>query len=153
MTVFAVIAAALGGGIVAAWLGSWFDRLSALEVARLVVLGELMANLAIHHSFDLLGPDEIPPQVHYSTSAWLTHRDYPDVWLQLGTFYGVVASIPGYSQQLDPNTEKSITYAVANLDVLELTPFELVPVYGPRRAYSIWRERRRRAKESAQPAA
>jgi hypothetical protein len=161
VNVLAVIVAALGGGIIAAWIGSWFDRLAALETARLVVLAELMANLAIHHSFDMLEPDERPAHVIYSSSAWLTHRDrlavrfqrYPDLWSALYTFYGIVTSLPRYSEPLEESVEQSITYAIANLDLLELSTLELVPVYGPRRAYTRWRERRRREVSAPEPTA
>jgi hypothetical protein len=153
MTVLAVIVAALGGGVVAAWVGSWFDRLAALEIARLLVLGELMANLAIHHSLDMLKPGDKPAGVVYSSSAWLTHRDrlavrsqrQPELWSALTTFYGIITSLPQLGEPLEKNVEWSITYAIANLDLLEPGTLELVPVYGPRRAYTIWRERRRRA--------
>jgi hypothetical protein len=148
--VIALLAVALGGGIVAALLGSWFDRLSALEVARLVVQAELMANLAAHHAFAAIGPDDEAPHVQYSTSAWLTHRDrlairaqrFPDVWQALTNFYALVLALPYDSSPLDESSEAQASYAVANLDVLEPSTFELVPVYGPRRAWAIWRERR-----------
>jgi hypothetical protein len=111
----------------------------------------LIANLAIHHSFDVVEPDERPAQVNYSSSAWLTHRDrlavrsqrYPDVWSALGTSYSIVMGVPS-SGQLAESVEQSITYAVANFDLLDLSTLEAVPVYGPRRAYTMWRERRSR---------
>ncbi len=153
--------AALGGGIAATWFDSWFNRLAAHERARLIVLAELMANLAIHHSFDMLGPDERPVYVVYSSSAWLTQRErlavrsqrYPDVWSALYTFYGIVTSLPRFSEPLEESVEQSITYAIANFDLLELSTLELVPVYGPRRAYAVWGERRRRKVSAPEPTA
>lgn len=151
MSVLALLAVALGGGIVAALLGAWFERLSALEVARLLVQAELLANLAAHNSFALLGPDDDAPHVDYSTSAWVTHsarlavraQRYPDVWSSLISLYGVMTVIPYQTGPLEASTAERANYAVANIDALELRALELVPVYGPRRAWVIWRERRR----------
>jgi len=63
--------------------------------------------------------------------------------LALSTFYGMIASLPAFDGPLDESLERSITYAVANLDFVELGTLELIPVYGPRRAYANWRKRRR----------
>lgn len=151
MSVLAFLAVALGGGIVAALLGSWFDRLSALEVARLLVRAELIADLAAHHSFAVLGPHDEAPPVRYSTGAWLAHRDrlairaqrYPDVWDALSSFYGIMTVVPYQDAPLEASSLESLNYSVANIDALEPRTLELVPVYGPLRAWSIWRERRR----------
>jgi hypothetical protein len=152
VTALAIVVAALGGGIVAAWVGSWFNRLAAFEDARLVVFAELMGNLAIHHAIENTPPAERVP-VLYATSAWLTHRERlavraqrdPDLWQAVAGFYTVVDSTPGYRGPLDETTEKSVTYAVANFVALELSTLELVPVYGPRRAWRMSRQRRHRA--------
>jgi hypothetical protein len=151
VTVLAVVVAALGGGIVAAWVGSWFERLAAFEDARLIVLAELMGDLASHHALDITPPEDRLPVV-YSTSAWVTHRErlavraqrHPDLWSAVGSFYTVVGSTPGFGGLLEQSMEESATFAVANFDLLELSTLELVPVYGPRRAWRMSRERRRR---------
>jgi hypothetical protein len=160
VSLLAVIGGALGGGIVAAWFGSWFDRLNAFERSRLIVLAELMGNLASHHALCTLEPGERPVNVVYSSSAWVAHRDrlavraqrHQDVWLKLVIFYGTVASQPRFNQPLVEEVEEAANYAVANFDLFELGMFELVPVYGPRGAYNTWRERHRR-KLNASPSA
>jgi hypothetical protein len=90
--------------------------------------------------------------VRYSTSAWLTHRDrlairaqrFPELWQALNNFYALVIALPFDSGPLDAGSEEWATYAVANPDLLAPSTLELVSVYGPRRGWATWRERRRR---------
>jgi len=49
--------------------------------------------------------------------------------MALGTFYGIVMSLPRYNEPLEESVEQSISYAIANLDLLELSTLELIPVY------------------------
>ena len=47
MTFVTLAFAALGGGVIATWLGSWLEHLRRFESSRLIVLAELMGNYAI----------------------------------------------------------------------------------------------------------
>jgi hypothetical protein len=60
----------------------------------------------------------------------------------------VAVSTPTYGTTLDASVEEILNYAVANMDALGVDGLlELVAVYGPRRGFAEWRDRRRRRRK------
>jgi hypothetical protein len=76
MTVAALLAAALGGGIIAALLDAWFTNLRAYEIARLRVIDELDSinamNLNLQHLdiYRMAFTAEELARLRYPTGAW-----------------------------------------------------------------------------------
>lgn len=155
MTVVALVASALGGGIVASIIESWFASLRAFETARLLVLGDLAAMSALSKTLGSmkLSPEDVA-RISYPTGSWpenrariatrLARRD-PSLLGRLSGFMIVIASIPPNG----PLHGESLTELDDLRRLLSSLSLGLVGdfvVYGPRHATERYRKRRRRAK-------
>jgi hypothetical protein len=148
MTVAALLAAALGGGIIAALLDAWFTNLRAYEIARLRVIDELDSinamNLNLQHLdiYRMAFTAEELARLRYPTGAWTEgepvmvirlSRDHPKLLFQLSALYSSIALSPT-APPLPDDLNASLAECHRDLKAARLGLLGRTVVYGPRYA-------------------
>lgn len=157
MTVAAIIAAALGGGIVASVLESWFARLRAYETARLLVLADLAAIASLSKALTM--PSSYPADVErivYPTEGWRQNRAYlatrlqsnPGLFGRLSAIFTVIEAGKPYGPLRGPLPDE-VGELRRELTRERLGVIGESVVYGPRRALRRYRKLRARRKADA----
>ncbi len=165
MTWAALLAAALGGGIVASLLEAWFANLRAYETARLLVRSELTAMAVMSESLRTTRevPADLRATVHYPTDAWRANgaklamrleRRGGGVFRALSSFYTFIDGFPAQGQPLTGPSAQQLDALRKALATATLNVFGEAVVYGPIAAVKRYRRRRRRLPATgAQPGA
>lgn len=150
MTIAALIAAALGGGIVASLLESWFARMRAYETARLLVLSDLVAIRALSDALAM--PSSYPADVDrvvYPTGAWRENRGMLATRLQsksalfgrLSAMFTMIEAGKPYGP-LQGDFPKNLKELHRELGRARLGLVAESVVYGPRQAWRRYRKLR-----------
>jgi hypothetical protein len=147
-----LLAAGLGGGIVASLLESWLQRLRNFETGRLLIMSELLVNLISSQA----KREETREELHWVTHAWLAHgkhvaprlaRRDDDTWEVIASFYGTTLSVPSVvTDPLEADFQKQVQAACDAFSEARLRWFEAVATYGPWTVFKtrVWDGRIRR---------
>jgi hypothetical protein len=159
VTIAALLASALGGGIVAALLEAWFANVRAYETARLLTLGDLSAMHALSRGLSML-TQSLPPadvaRLRFPTGAWTENRTRlatrinrrdPGLFGRLSGFFAVIEASPP-SGPLTGESLKQLEELRSELTQATLSVVGESIVYGPRDAIKRYRKRRRRSKRN-----
>jgi len=145
VSVIALLASALGGGIVASLLQAWFAHLRAYETARLQVLDDLDSMNAMSQGLVQFGEGLTPAELErmrYPTETWSANRAVmatrlqrqdPDLLMGLSSLFSALTLTPLVGP-LENELLANLPKLYARLGATTLGVLGSSIVYGPRYA-------------------